>query len=146
MDESFRAGTRAGSLNTWPAVGTGAAGATCLAVVLYDSLNVEGRIVGGVIVSKRNIIELENLHANVLQKTANIIANLQSLYINSLCIFIDPKVSGRSFSTVRSASRPCSHYTIMTTKPRRSMSSISIHLLKRFGCVGCLSVSLVQIV
>ena len=84
MDESFRAGTRAGSLNTWPAVGTGAAGATCLAVVLYDSLNVEGRIVGGVIVSKRNIIELENLHANVLQKTANIIANLPSMDIYSL--------------------------------------------------------------
>ena len=65
-------------------VGTGAAGATGLAVVLYDSLIVEGRIVGGVTAKKRNIIELRNLHTTVEQKTANIIAILPSFDIYSL--------------------------------------------------------------
>ena len=63
---------------------TGAAGATGLAVVLYDSLNVEGGIAGGVTAKKRNIIELRNLHAIVEQKTANFIPYLPSLDIYSL--------------------------------------------------------------
>jgi hypothetical protein len=44
-------------------------------------LNVEGRIVGGVITKKRNIIELRNLHTIVEQKTANIIAILPYGYL-----------------------------------------------------------------
>jgi hypothetical protein len=65
-------------------VGAGAAGATGLAVVLYDSLKVETLIVGVVTVRKRNIIELRNLHTTVEQKTTNVIAILQSMDIYSL--------------------------------------------------------------
>ena len=79
-----------------PAAGAGAAGATGLDVVLYDSLKVEGLIVGVVTAKKRNIIE--------------------------------------SSSTLRSARSS----TIMTINPRRSMSSMSRHLLECFRCVECL--------
>ena len=66
------------------AAGSGAAGDTGLDVVLYDSLKVEGLIVGGVTVQKCNIIQLENLHAKVVQKTANVIDSIQSIDIHSL--------------------------------------------------------------
>ena len=53
-------------------------------VVLYNGLKVEGPIVGGGTVQKRNIIQLANLHAQVVQKTANIIDSKQSMDIYSL--------------------------------------------------------------
>jgi len=59
--------------------GDGAAGAVGLEVVLYDGLKVEGLIVGGVTVQKRNIIQLANLHAQVVQKTANNFDSMQSM-------------------------------------------------------------------
>jgi hypothetical protein len=67
-----------------PAAGAGTAGATGLDVVLYDGLKVEGLIIGGVTVQKRNIIKHANLHAQVVQKTANIIDSMQSMDIYSL--------------------------------------------------------------
>ena len=57
---------------------------TGLEVVLYDGFKVEGLIVGGVTVQKRNIIQLENLHAKVVQITANIIDSMQSMDIYCL--------------------------------------------------------------
>ena len=73
------AGVGAAGATVKAAAGSGAAGATSLDVVLYDGLKVEGLIVGGVTVQKRNIIQLANLHAQVVQKTANNFDSMQSM-------------------------------------------------------------------
>ncbi len=89
------AGVGAAGATVKAAAGSGAAGATSLDVVLYDGLKVEGLIVGGVTVQKCNIIQLENLHAKVVQKTANVIDSMQSIDIHSLNWIEHPYILAR---------------------------------------------------
>ena len=89
------AGVGADGATVKAAAGSGAAGATSLDVVLYDGLKVEGLIVGGVTVQKCNIIQLENLHTKVVQKTANVIDNMQSIDIHSLNWIEHPYILAR---------------------------------------------------